>query len=250
MSKLRLVHRSFVADYCLSADLQSGQPPTAYLINHGFFASRGIMQGMVIVARSLGPLETPPDNSLCLIAHQGEVFLRRVRFGSDKKVWLEDDRECREFKADEVTFSGVALYACSCELNKSLCTPVPLDAETGLAAFRQRTGMLRWRADATGQNVISSELRAWITLLGGDPKAWAGGGWVNFLHPDDRDAYLARWEESLSTGKPYQNHGRMLFAGVWLRIAISGNPIFDSSGQIIAWEGFLHLEAIEKRMSA
>lgn len=250
MSKLRLIYRSFVADYCLLADFKFGQPPTAYLINHGFLASRGIIQGMVIVARSLLPMETPPDNSLCLIAIRGEVFLRRVKFGPGKRLWLEDDRECREFKRGEVTFSGVALYACSCELNKSPCTPTPLSVEAGLRVFRQDVGMMRWHTDARGYHLVSDEMRTWITLAGGNPDTWAGWGWIDFLHPEDKAAFLFRWSEAVETGKPYLNQGRICVAGMWLWMVVSGNPVRDATGRIVGWEGFSHFEPVEKRLSA
>jgi PAS domain-containing protein len=227
-----------------------GEPVTPFIVNDDFLASLGILSGMVLVGRGLRPKEVPEDGTVCVVRIGRRHYAKRLKLEGVGSLLLENDKESKSFDGCDPAFRAVALYACSCELRGTACVPVPLSVQVGLAMFRSSAGMMRWETDAHGHHGVSDEMRGWISFLGGDPDAWAGWGWIDFLHPDDRDAYLFRWSESIETGKPYLNQGRICIAGMWLWMAVSGNPIFDSNGQITAWEGFLHFEAVESRKSA
>jgi hypothetical protein len=249
MSKLLLMPGSFAADYCLPWEAESDPTPFLYLIQDENLASLSILVGTVIVARPLRGSELPPDNSFCIVHVREGRYLKRVRFVCGR-LQLSDDTGDEEFDSGEVHLAAVALYACACDRLGLSCSPVPLSVETGLEIFRQKAGMLRWQTDEHGYVLISDEMRAWISFAGGNPEAWAGWGWIDFLHLEDKNAYLFRWSEAIETGKPYLNQGRIVIGGAWLYMVVSANPIRDSSGRIVKWEGFLHVEEVEIRKSA
>lgn len=249
MAKLLLLPGSFVVDYCAPSGVEVGPTPVLCLAQAENFASFGILVGTVIVARPLGHDEAPTDNSFCIVRARGRRRLKRVNF-TDGGLQLSDDTGTEAFAYEEIYFEAVALYACSCDLLGSPCAPVLLSAATGLEIFRQKTGVLRWETDALGYLQITDEIREWLLFVGAKPEEWEGWGWAKFLHPEDAEAFTARWRESLETGGPYINQGRMFFGGAWVYMASSANPVRDISGRIVGWKGFLHLEAIEERQAS
>jgi PAS domain-containing protein len=212
------------------------------------YAYLGFFAGTVFIAQA--------DRILDDYLHYVEIdeygFLARARAGPQSTVILAPlDREtpAGSYPRDKLMNIGVILGAYPRGLKETLCGRILLEVEKGLAAFRREVGMMRWQADGRGNHIVSDEMRLWIALVGGDPEEWSGWKWLQFLHPDDREAYEGRWHEALWAGKFYANQGRVNIAGIWLWMAVSGNPIFDSSGQIAAWDGFLHFEAVENRLT-
>jgi PAS domain S-box-containing protein len=66
-----------------------------------------------------------------------------------------------------------------------------------------------------------------------------GEGWLGIVHPDDREACVARWMESVRTGDPYEVEFRLLRAADqsyrWhLGRAVS---VRDSTGAVVRWLG-------------
>ncbi|MEM5383353.1 PAS domain-containing protein [Paraburkholderia phymatum] len=64
-------------------------------------------------------------------------------------------------------------------------------------------------------------------------KAWKTNGLV---HPDDREAVVARFDASISTGEPYDAESRHRRAdGVYRWFRIQGFPLHDNEGRIVLW---------------
>jgi PAS domain S-box-containing protein len=64
-------------------------------------------------------------------------------------------------------------------------------------------------------------------------KAWKTNG---LTHPDDRDAVIARFNASISTGEPYDAESRHRRAdGVYRWFRVQGFPLCDNQDRIILW---------------
>ena len=93
-----------------------------------------------------------------------------------------------------------------------------------------------WTADPKGYHTYFS--RRWYDFAGIDQAGSEGEGWLQALHPDDRERTLARWRHSLATGEPYRIEYR--FRGVdgryrwFLGQAL---PLRDEAGRIVEWFG-------------
>jgi len=62
------------------------------------------------------------------------------------------------------------------------------------------------------------------------------GPLTEFIHADDREAALARWEQAVSTGRPLRSRFRARAAsGEYRWLALSGTPRRDGDGRIIGW---------------
>ena len=63
-------------------------------------------------------------------------------------------------------------------------------------------------------------------------------GWVERLHPEDADAVLAGWKESLAAGTPWRGNYRIRDGdGVYRTVAERGSPVRDADGRILFWVG-------------
>ena len=116
------------------------------------------------------------------------------------------------------------------------------EAEDALRASEQRYRRLAeaipqiaWEADADGRVVYLN--RRWYELTGrtgGSPE-----GWLESVHPDDRERCIGAWTRSVATGEPYEVECRYPVSGDgchrwYLARAL---PVQDEEGRVVRWFG-------------
>jgi PAS domain S-box-containing protein len=107
------------------------------------------------------------------------------------------------------------------------------ESERRFATLTESAPVGIFRFDATGQLLYVNP--TWCQMTGCTLEAARGDGWVNVLHPDDRDRLLNLWTEALPQRSPYQTEGRVLHADgsiVWFDLRMM--PEFDG------WVNVLH----------
>jgi PAS domain S-box-containing protein len=118
--------------------------------------------------------------------------------------------------------------------------------ESILARLRESEARYRLLADMIPQNIWTTDAeghhtyfsRRWYDYSGATPEESRGEGWLQFIHPDDRERTVARWRHSLETGEPYSIEYR--FRGAdgeyrwWLGQAM---PLRNEAGEIVEWFG-------------
>jgi PAS domain S-box-containing protein len=64
------------------------------------------------------------------------------------------------------------------------------------------------------------------------------GAWIATVHPDDRDLHLKKWQESLSSGEPFENEARHRSKNSEYRwFLVRAVPLRDEEGNIRKWYG-------------
>jgi PAS domain S-box-containing protein len=101
---------------------------------------------------------------------------------------------------------------------------------------------LIWSTDAVGN--IEYVNQVWISYAG-----WESGDeprqylplqpWKDLLHPEDRDEYFGRWNQSLGTGSTFEVQARLRrpIDGTWRWFLCRAVAIRDRTGQIVRWLG-------------
>lgn len=93
-----------------------------------------------------------------------------------------------------------------------------------------------WTTDAEGRHTYFS--RRWYDFTNATPETSHGEGWIQFIHPDDRERTEVRWKHSLETGDPYEIEYRFRGAdGEYHWFLGKAMPLRDRAGKIIEWFG-------------
>ena len=104
-----------------------------------------------------------------------------------------------------------------------------------------------WTTDPGGYHTYFS--RRWFEYTGVRHEQTEGEGWLDFLHPDDREHTLAAWHRSLRTGEPYSVEYRFRGGdGVYRWFLGQASPRRDESGAITEWFGTLTDISERKRL--
>ena len=93
-----------------------------------------------------------------------------------------------------------------------------------------------WVCAADGHNIYASD--SFLKLTGLTQEQCSELGWAEVLHPDERDATIAAWEECVRTGGNwYREHRVRGTDGRYHSLLAQGVPIRDDAGQITRWAG-------------
>ncbi|MCJ2056415.1 PAS domain-containing protein [Methylobacterium sp. J-048] len=114
-----------------------------------------------------------------------------------------------------------------------------------VAAWMQarQTGVLRAVAAATWSALPAGEIEmaaGWGHLTGQSAAEMAGTGWLDAVHPDDRQAVTAAWRSARTTGGPYRAEYRVRGAdGLYRQFSGRGAPQIDPDGAVCEWFGLV-----------
>ncbi len=93
--------------------------------------------------------------------------------------------------------------------------------------------VMLWTSEADGATGRwNASAREWF----GIPRARSCSPLTEFIHADDREVALARWEQAVSAGRPFSSRFRARAAsGEYRWLALSGTPRHDGEGRITGW---------------
>ncbi|MBF9141907.1 sensor histidine kinase [Hymenobacter properus] len=97
---------------------------------------------------------------------------------------------------------------------------------------------IAWTVDPSGANTYRN--RRWYDYIGVAPGEGPsiGRAWRERLHPDDAPATLARWNESLRTGAPFEVECRIRNAdGDYRWMLGRAQPSRNAQGEVLQWIG-------------
>jgi PAS domain S-box-containing protein len=129
-----------------------------------------------------------------------------------------------------------------------------VDAQLQMASVRGQTEkMLRQSEERFRTMADSSPMMIWMTdpagkilfvnrtgaeFLGVTAEQAGDLDYVQFIHPDDRDAYLTAFREALDRRQTFHHRVRLQrFDGEWRWFESRGNPIFDGAGNMTGFIG-------------
>ncbi len=94
---------------------------------------------------------------------------------------------------------------------------------------------------------MTGEQPGWQALTGQTAGEYAGYGWADAVHPNDRPGSIASWQQAVAARRTYVwEHRVRRFDGVWRNCAIRAVPTFDANGEIREWVG-VHTDITDQR---
>jgi len=98
------------------------------------------------------------------------------------------------------------------------------------------TSQIVWSAAPDGSFALP--VPAWTALTGQTAAQQTGFGWINAVHPADRDGVREKWEESVRTGAPFSGEYRVRTAdGGYRWFSARGYALRDDDGSVREWIG-------------
>jgi PAS domain S-box-containing protein len=97
------------------------------------------------------------------------------------------------------------------------------------------TTQIVWVASPAG---ICFELASWIAYTGQSLAEAENGGWINALHPDDREHTAQIWNDAVANRSQYQTEYRIRGRdGTYRYFWVCGAPVLEEDGCIREWIG-------------
>src|SRR5262249_26577922 len=82
------------------------------------------------------------------------------------------------------------------------------------------------------------DLSLWCVYTGKTVEQAEGWGWLQALHPDDRERARNTWEAALATTRPLEYQARILrHDGVWRTVLSRATPVCSADGTVQGWTG-------------
>lgn len=112
------------------------------------------------------------------------------------------------------------------------------------AAIEAMSGVM-WFTDASGN--VTEEQPSWSQLTGQTFEEYHGKGWIDAIHPDDREHCFKMWAAALEQKKLMEFEDRVRLAnGEWRLFSVRAIPVTDEEGNIQEWVG-VNTDVTEKR---
>lgn len=118
-------------------------------------------------------------------------------------------------------------------------------SETRYRSLVEAAAAIVWTATPEGE--LDGEQAGWSAYTGQTPDAYRGTGWLDAVHPDDRQAALARWTDAVRERSKYESEHRLLrHDGEYRHMLARGVPLLDDAGEVREWFG-LHTDVTALR---
>lgn len=110
------------------------------------------------------------------------------------------------------------------------------ESEARFRAVVESTSQASWEANAEGQVVVDSP--AWRAYTGQTVDEWLGQGWIDAVHPDDREAILRQWHDAVESERVLNAEYRIKSPdGGWRWTNVRAAPLRNTTGAITKWVG-------------
>jgi two-component system, chemotaxis family, CheB/CheR fusion protein len=110
-------------------------------------------------------------------------------------------------------------------------------SEERFRALVDATAEMVWTTDPEGRVVEDSP--SWRDFTGQTVNEWLGSGWVDALHPDDRQGIEAEWSAAVRNQEPFEAEFRLWNAAreEWRVVAARAVPVLNPDGSVREWVG-------------
>jgi PAS domain S-box-containing protein len=103
-------------------------------------------------------------------------------------------------------------------------------------ALVQASVEIVWTTAPSGAIVENSP--SWRAFTGETYDEWKGVGWLDAIHPDDRERVSEWWQRAVAARTVVETEYRLRHVGGdWRWMAVRAVPVFDTSGSVREWVG-------------
>jgi PAS domain S-box-containing protein len=142
----------------------------------------------------------------------------------------------REIAAHKETLLRLEEIRAKLEQNVRQRTEQLEHATRRLEALVTASAQVFWSAAPDGSVIQDSP--SWRTFTGQTYDEWVGTGWLNAIHPDDRERTLSAWRTAIENRTEYNVDYRLQNVdGGYSWTTARGVPLHDDDGNVTEWVG-------------
>ena len=120
-------------------------------------------------------------------------------------------------------------------------------SEKRIRTLIEASAAITWLMPRDGRFV--GEQSGWSAFTGQDTNALAGAGWMEAVHPDDREEMERTWTDGIAAGRPFVFEHRLHRSdGAWRNMLVRSVPMRGDDGQVSEWVG-THTDITERRQA-
>ena len=154
------------------------------------------------------------------ISWLGEMILRANRRLEKYARGMANQRDISEKRAAELD-----------RLNESL-----RQSEERYRSLAIATAQIVWTTNPEGE--VVEDMPMWRAFTGKSEEELRGWGWVDSLHPEDRERTRAVWSEAVRARSVYETEYRIRKSdGEYRHFAARGVPVLQADGSVREWVG-------------
>ncbi|MCC9656151.1 PAS domain S-box protein [Rhodopirellula halodulae] len=158
-----------------------------------------------------------------IVANSGKAFIRRV---------LPYRSHTGNLDGIVLTFTDVTQLSESEELFQTLV---------------RASAQIVWITDAAG--TVQSDSPSWREYTGQTYEQWIGDGWLNAIHPDDRELTWKLWTDAVAKGSPLVMEYRLLSRfGDYRWFQVRTAPQRGPDGSVARWVG-MNIDVHDQKQS-
>jgi PAS domain S-box-containing protein len=162
-----------------------------------------------------------------------QVIEKQYRRKDGSIMWASSS--VNALRSNEGQFQGMVANVVDITMRKQAESALHISEERFRSLVTAVSQMV-WTADAQGQIIDDSP--TWRKFTGQNYDEWKGVGWLNALHPDDRQQAAKVWEYSTVNKTIYTNEYRVRRAdGEYRWTAVRAVPLLNKDGTIREWMG-------------
>ncbi|MBB3996779.1 response regulator [Aureimonas pseudogalii] len=123
-----------------------------------------------------------------------------------------------------------------------------VNSESRFRSLIEATSAIVWSVPSSSR--FSGEQPGWSSFTGQSEAEYSDFGWVDAVHPDDREKSAIAWRAATEARTPYTIEHRLRRAdGEWRDMQARAAPIFEETGEIREWIG-THTDITEQKRTA
>lgn len=137
----------------------------------------------------------------------------------------------REMQLSDLCAGTIALF-----LDRARSEEAVAYSETRYRVLTQTLSAIVWRYEPLGSGFV--DVHGWEAFTGRSPVKYTEKGWLEAVHPDDRERVIAAWVAASRLGHSYECFYRLRHRdGGYRHIRAVAAPVYDASGATKEWIG-------------
>jgi len=164
---------------------------------------------------------------ICVPLHKGGKFVATMAVHQNQpRVW----------SSDEIQIVRAVATRCWESIERARVSRQLQEREQRYRTFVDTVSSVVWLCDAEGR--IISQNPSWGGFTGQSSEEYQGYGWLNAIHPEDRQRTAQVWRNAVETGQMYECDYRLLrYDGEYRHVIARGAPVRTPDGKIKEWVG-------------